>query len=93
MRVHPVVSGAWRSVVTAPPWYVRVFGMALLAVDAWWWLGESAPTTLLELAKHGILLAIGLACFAPEALILVINMSRRLPFFDRRKSLRPPQDP
>lgn len=89
MKMHSAVSGAWRSVTTNSPWYVRIFGMSLLTVDTWWWLGESSPTTILELAKHGMLLAIGLACFAPRVLILVINSARRLPFFDRRSEKRP----
>ena len=86
------ISAHVQRLVSQPPWYVRVFGVVLLCVDAWWWLSEFAPTTLLEIAKHGILLAIGLACFFPEALVLVGNTARRLPFFDRRNMPRPPKN-
>lgn len=86
------ISHALAKVTAQPPWFVRVFGVALLGVDAWWWLAEFSPTTLLEIAKHGLLLAIGLACFYPEALILVGNTARRLPFLNRRSAPRDTAD-
>lgn len=74
----------------SPPWFVRLFGVLLLAGDAYWWLSESHPTTIMELAKHGLLLAIGLACFYPEGLVLVSSTARRLPFLNRRSAPREP---
>lgn len=90
MRMHPAISGAYRHVTTTPPWYVRVFGVALLSADVWWWHADHG-VTMLEFAKHGLLLAIGLACFFPEGLVMVTNTARRLPFFDRRAGPRPPK--
>jgi hypothetical protein len=71
-------------VMRTPPWYVRVFGVFAIASDGYVWLGESTPSSVLELVKHSIWLAIGLACFYPEGLLLVVNVARRLPFWDRR---------
>lgn len=87
------ISAHVHRIVHTPPWFVRVFGVVLLGVDVFWWLGEHAPTTWPEIAKHGMLLAIGLACFYPEALILVGNTARKLPLFDRRTEPRPPKTP
>lgn len=82
------ISHALAKVTAQPPWFVRLFGVALLAVDTFWWLKEFSPTTLLEITKHGILLAIGLSMFYPEGLILVGNTARRLPFLNRRTQPR-----
>jgi hypothetical protein len=82
------ISERLRAVATTPPWFVRLFGALAIASDGYVWLGESTPVTALELAKHGIWLALGLACFAPEALILVGNTARKLPFLERRTRRR-----
>lgn len=89
MSLRSRVSGAVRTTMQTPPWFVRLFGVLAIASDGYVWLGESTPATLLELAKHGIWLAIGLACFYPEGLALVIKSARQLPFFDRRIQRRP----
>lgn len=73
-----------------PPWYVRLLGAAFLVGDIAMWLGEASPTSVLELGKHGLILAIGMAFFWPEGLRLVVNTARRFPLFDRRSSPRPP---
>lgn len=86
------ISEQVKLIAAAPPWYVRVFGVLVLSADVYWWLREATPSEwlkiLIELAKHGLLLAIGLACFYPEGLILVHNIIRRLPFFNRRTKPR-----
>lgn len=89
MRLPVRISGAVDTLRREPPWYVRVFGMLVIASDGYVWLGESTPTTMLEIAKHGLWLAIGLACFYPEGLTLVTKTARQLPFLDRRAVRRP----
>ena len=82
------ISDAVKRVTLRPPWFVRALGAAIIGADVWMWLAEHSPVETLELAKHGILLAVGLACFWPEGLILVANTARRLPFLNRRSVKR-----
>lgn len=79
-----------RAIAHEPPWFVRALGGVIIIGDAYLWLSEHSPTTVLELGKHGILLAVGLACFYPEGLKQVGNVARRLPWFDRRSVPRDP---
>lgn len=90
MSLRSRMSGAMRRTMVAPPWYVRIFGALAIASDGYVWLGESTPVTMMEFAKHGLWLAIGLACFYPEGFALVTKTARQWRLFDRRASRRPP---
>lgn len=89
MSFRSRVSGAVERTRRAPPWYVRLVGAALIVADGYVWLGVDSPTSPMEFAKHGLWLAIGLACFYPEGLGQVVKAARQLPFLDRRAVRRP----
>ena len=83
------ISDHWHRITISPPWYVRLLGALIMIGDVAAWLIEHASPTAFELGKHGILLAIGLACFYPEGLRLVMGYAQRLPIFARRSQTKP----
>lgn len=67
-RIHAVTLGS-----SQPPWFVRALGALILVVDLYFWLGEGAHFTVMEFAKHGVILLIGMRFFYPEAARWVAN--------------------
>lgn len=61
-----------------PAWYIRFLGACIILADAYVWLGEGTPPTLLEFLKHGLLLVIGMRFLYPEAARSVVGYANRL---------------
>lgn len=72
-QVHAITIGG-----ETPPWYVRLLGVWLIAADAYIWLGEGTPTSVYEIAKHVILLLIGLRMCYPEGARSLIKFGGNL---------------